>query len=153
MTVSYSLVRSTFRYFRQPQSTVREVYKSCTIELCSINVNAAKSSYWWFSHRRWDRLATPACLSSFTKSIHVGIIIIIIYSFGIYSAAVVPDSGVGNTWQRLTLVLILDKLLLSILQMVLALLAKAFSISTPSIWNSVSYIVDLQRISTVLGVF
>ena len=81
------------------------------------------------------------------------IIIIIISGFGIYSAAVVPDSGVGNTWQRLTLVLILDKLLLSILQMVLALLAKAFSISTPSIWNSVSYIVDLQRISTVLGIF
>jgi len=25
--------------------------------------------------------------------------------FGIYGAAVVPDSGVGNTWQRLTLVL------------------------------------------------
>ena len=30
---------------------------------------------------------------------------IIISSFGIYGAAVVPDSGVGNTWQRLTLVL------------------------------------------------
>ena len=34
-----------------------------------------------------------------------GFIIIIISSFGIYGAAVVPDSGVGNTWQRLTLVL------------------------------------------------
>jgi len=33
------------------------------------------------------------------------IIIIIISGFGIYSAAVVLDSGVGNTWQRLTLVL------------------------------------------------
>ena len=33
------------------------------------------------------------------------IIIIIISSFGIYGAAVVPDSGVGNTWQRLTLAL------------------------------------------------
>jgi len=33
------------------------------------------------------------------------IIIIIISGFGIYGAAVVPDSGVGNTWQRLTLVL------------------------------------------------
>jgi len=32
-------------------------------------------------------------------------IIIIISGFGIYGAAVVPDSGVGNTWQRLTLVL------------------------------------------------
>jgi len=29
----------------------------------------------------------------------------IISGFGIYGAAVVPDSGVGNTWQRLTLVL------------------------------------------------
>ena len=33
------------------------------------------------------------------------IIIIIISGFGIYGAVVVPDSGVGNTWQRLTLVL------------------------------------------------
>jgi len=33
------------------------------------------------------------------------IIIFIISGFGIYGAAVVPDSGVGNTWQRLTLVL------------------------------------------------
>ena len=32
-------------------------------------------------------------------------IIIIISGFGIYGAAVVPDSGVGNTWLRLTLVL------------------------------------------------
>ena len=32
-------------------------------------------------------------------------IIIIISGFGIYGAAVVPDSGVDNTWQRLTLVL------------------------------------------------
>ena len=31
--------------------------------------------------------------------------IIIITGFGIYGAAVLPDSGVGNTWQRLTLVL------------------------------------------------
>ena len=31
--------------------------------------------------------------------------IIIISGFGIYGAAVVPDSGVGNTWQHLTLVL------------------------------------------------
>jgi len=30
---------------------------------------------------------------------------IIISGFGIYGAAVVPDSGVGNTWQCLTLVL------------------------------------------------
>jgi len=36
---------------------------------------------------------------------HSNIIIIIISSFGIYGAAVVPDSGVGNTWQRRTLVL------------------------------------------------
>ena len=28
-----------------------------------------------------------------------------ISGFGIYGAAVVPDSGIGNTWQRLTLVL------------------------------------------------
>jgi len=33
------------------------------------------------------------------------LIIIIISGFGIYGAAVVPDSGLGNTWQRLTLVL------------------------------------------------
>jgi len=33
------------------------------------------------------------------------IIFIIISGFGIYGAAVVPDSRVGNTWQRLTLVL------------------------------------------------
>jgi len=32
-------------------------------------------------------------------------LIIIISGFGIYGAAVVPDSGLGNTWQRLTLVL------------------------------------------------
>ena len=32
-------------------------------------------------------------------------LIIIISGFGIYGAAVVPDSGVGNTWQCLTLVL------------------------------------------------
>jgi len=31
--------------------------------------------------------------------------VIIISGFGIYGAAVVPDSGVGNTWQRLTVVL------------------------------------------------
>ena len=31
--------------------------------------------------------------------------VIIISGFGIYGAAVVPDSGVGNTWQRLTLIL------------------------------------------------
>jgi len=31
--------------------------------------------------------------------------IIIISGFGIYGAAVVPDSGIGNTWQCLTLVL------------------------------------------------
>ena len=31
--------------------------------------------------------------------------VIIISGFGIYGAAVVRDSGVGNTWQRLTLVL------------------------------------------------
>ena len=30
----------------------------------------------------------------------IGIIIFIISGFGIYGAAVVPDSGVGNTWQR-----------------------------------------------------
>jgi len=35
-----------------------------------------------------------------------GILIhIIISGVGIYGAAVVPDSGVGNTWQRVTLVL------------------------------------------------
>ena len=37
--------------------------------------------------------------------VYVIIIFIIISGFGIYGAAVVPDSGVGNTWQRLTLVL------------------------------------------------
>ena len=39
------------------------------------------------------------------KSVMSFIIIIIISGFGIYGAAVVPDSGVGNIWQRLTLVL------------------------------------------------
>ena len=38
-----------------------------------------------------------------TYSIDVSVIII--SGFGIYGVAVVPDSGVGNTWQRLTLVL------------------------------------------------
>ena len=33
------------------------------------------------------------------------LIVIIISGFGIYGAAVVPDSGVGNTWQHLTFVL------------------------------------------------
>ena len=37
--------------------------------------------------------------------VKTNIIIIIISGSGIYSAAVVPDSGVGNTWQRPTLVL------------------------------------------------
>jgi len=52
----------------------------------------------------------PSCvpnlklLASTVAEIHI-IIIIIISGFGIYGAAVVPDSGVGNTWQRLTLVL------------------------------------------------
>jgi len=32
-------------------------------------------------------------------------VLFIISGFCIYGAAVVPDSGVGNTWQRLTLVL------------------------------------------------
>ena len=36
---------------------------------------------------------------------HINIVIIIISGFGIYGAAVVPVSRVGNTWQRLTLVL------------------------------------------------
>ena len=35
----------------------------------------------------------------------MSLLYIIISGFGIYGAAVVPDSGVGNTWQRLTLVL------------------------------------------------
>ena len=34
-----------------------------------------------------------------------GLTMYIISGFRIYGAAVVPDSGVGNTWQRLTLVL------------------------------------------------
>jgi len=32
-----------------------------------------------------------------------------------------------------------DRLLLSVLQMILALSAKAFSVSAPSVWNSLSY--------------
>ena len=44
-----------------------------------------------------------SCIPS--EIILCSVIIIIISDFGIYGAAVVPDSGVGNTWQRLTLVL------------------------------------------------
>ena len=46
------------------------------------------------------------------------IIIIIISGFGIYGAAVVPDSGVGNTWQRLTLVLFRSRLTTNVLSFV-----------------------------------
>jgi len=45
-----------------------------------------------------------AVFKRFFNSFQMDIIIIIISGFGIYGAAVVPDSGVGNTWQRLTLV-------------------------------------------------
>jgi len=41
----------------------------------------------------------------FSRSHYYLTLIIIISGFGIYGAAVVPDSGVGNTWQCLTLVL------------------------------------------------
>ena len=44
-------------------------------------------------------------ITSEAKVVPVIMIIIIIFGFGIYGAAVVPDSGVGNTWQCLTLVL------------------------------------------------
>jgi len=44
-------------------------------------------------------------MSNFWMVFNRIIIIIIISGFGIYGAAVVPDSGVGNTWQRLTLIL------------------------------------------------
>ena len=37
--------------------------------------------------------------------IHIWDRINITSGFGIYGAAVIPDSGVGNTWRRLTLVL------------------------------------------------
>jgi len=48
----------------------------------------------------------PAVPAAFKITPNTCIIIIIIISgFGIYGAAVVPDSRVGNTWQRLTLVL------------------------------------------------
>jgi len=46
--------------------------------------------------------AAASTIPSGTIPLHI---IIIISGFGIYGAAVVPDSGVGNTWQRLTLVL------------------------------------------------
>ena len=44
-------------------------------------------------------------MSNFWMVFNRIIIIIIISGFGTYSAAVVLDSGVGNTWQRLTLIL------------------------------------------------
>ena len=53
---------------------------------------------------------------------------IIISGFGIYGAAVVPDSGVGNTWQRLTLVLhefLSNGLTLSRLHIVISFLTHA----------------------------
>ena len=56
------------------------------------------------------------------------IIIIIISGFGIYGAAVVPDSGVGNTWQRLTLVLhefLSNRLIPSRLHIVISFLTHA----------------------------
>jgi len=40
------------------------------------------------------------------------IIIIIISGFGIYGAAVVPDSGVGNTWRMTVIFSIIFALLL-----------------------------------------
>ena len=53
------------------------------------------------------RLAVALCtFGTYTtnKLYSTVFIIIIISGFGIYGAAVVPDSGVGNTWQRLTLI-------------------------------------------------
>ena len=44
-------------------------------------------------------------LFALTRSPPKAVMGIIISGFDIYGAAVVPDSGVGNTWQRLTLVL------------------------------------------------
>jgi len=54
---------------------------------------------WWYISR-----SQHYSTSSNSKMVQ-DIIIIIISSFGIYGAAVVPDSWVGNTWQLLTLVL------------------------------------------------
>ena len=50
-------------------------------------------------------LPTQSCPVYTITTAYQYIIIIIISGFGIYGAAVVLDSGVGNTWQRLTLVL------------------------------------------------
>jgi len=58
----------------------------------------------------------------------VKLVIIIISGFGIYGAAVVQDSGVGNTWQRLTLVLhefLSNGLTLSRLHIVISFLTHA----------------------------
>jgi len=38
-------------------------------------------------------------IPAFSLTIIIIIINIVISGFGIYGAAVVPDSGVGNTWQ------------------------------------------------------
>jgi len=51
------------------------------------------------------KLINRMTCQTFRSKTTAAIIIIIISGFGIYGAAVVPDSGVGNTWQRLTLVL------------------------------------------------
>jgi len=42
------------------------------------------------------------------------IIIIIISGFGIYGAAVVPDSGVGNTWQRFISQMMQDRAIVTV---------------------------------------
>jgi len=57
------------------------------------------------SRNTWRKLCRLLSWSRFHSSLLIVFIIIIISGFGIYGAAVVPDSGVGNTWQRLTLVL------------------------------------------------
>ena len=56
-----------------------------------VNISRRKTLAWDDFDRRWslDEVKT----------------LIIIFGFGIYGAAVVPDSGVGNTWQSVTLVL------------------------------------------------
>ena len=54
---------------------------------------------------RWGEFMTCSLSCIPSEIILCSVIIIIISDFGIYGAAVVPDSGVGNTWQRLTLVL------------------------------------------------
>jgi len=92
------------------------LWRDCLYLMISLAEYQYCYKYWWravYTDRGWT-VAEWTCLTPPSRQAHslnwvnqavIWVIIIIISGFGIYGAAVVPDSGIGNTWQRLTLVL------------------------------------------------